>query len=121
LCTGPPRENLAVLFSGTEDGVDSILRSDSASARVGGRPALDSLDALSSEVYWADLPNKERLKWMVDEELAVSSAPRITSSCRLLQNMRLCCGVRKLSTWSIYPCASLKMVDAIEGQYCIRH
>ena len=55
--------------------MDSILRSDSASARVGGRPALDSLEALHSDVYWADLPKKERIRWMIDEELAVSLSP----------------------------------------------
>ena len=54
--------------------MDSVLRSDSASARDGGRPALDSLESLSSEVYWADLPKKERIKWMIDEELTVSPA-----------------------------------------------
>ena len=71
---GPPRENLAVRFSDQNNGVDPVLRSDSASARDGGRPALESLDPLSSETYWADLPKKERVKWMVDEELAVSAA-----------------------------------------------
>ena len=72
--------------------MDSILRSDSASARVGGRPALDSLDALpSGEVYWADLPKKERVKWMVDEELAVSLLRwKVISTSPMLLNCRLC-------------------------------
>jgi hypothetical protein len=66
---GPPRPNLAVRFS-KDDGLDNALRSDSASALDGARPALDSLEALPSEVYWADLPKKERIKWMIEEELA---------------------------------------------------
>lgn len=84
--------------------MDSILRSDSASARVGGRPALDSIDALSPEVYWADLPKKERLKWMVDEELAVSSSwlrHESCTSCRLLQSVRLCCLTHRLSAFAL--------------------
>ncbi len=72
-CAGPPRPNLAVRFS-KDDGLDNALRSDSASALDGARPALDSLEALPSEVYWADLPKKERIKWMIEEELAVGHA-----------------------------------------------
>ena len=72
-CAGPPRRNLTVRFS-KDDGLDNALRSDSASALDGARPALDSIEALPSEVYWADLPKKERIKWMIDEELTVGTA-----------------------------------------------